>query len=70
MPEIILLITTLVVSLGDLLVNIFSICCSGRLKVEAPCIKVDHRENDKGFTKSEVDLMISETLERRRSAHF
>jgi hypothetical protein len=48
------LLTTLIVSIGDLVVNLGALCCKGRIKMNcSDCFTVEHNEND-GLTKSEV----------------
>jgi hypothetical protein len=48
------LLTTLIVSIGDLVVNLGTLCCKGRIKMNCNnCFTVEHNEND-GLTKSEV----------------
>lgn len=61
----ILVLSTLLVSIGDIIVNIFGFCCTGRLKIEAPCIKVEHTDKQ-SFTDSDLKKRV-EVLERRKS---
>ena len=45
--DIILLVSTLVVSLGDVFINLFGFCCQGRLKINCSgCCDIEHDECD------------------------
>ena len=43
----VLLVSTLVVSLGDVFINVFGLCCGGRLKIKcSSCCNIEHDECD------------------------
>lgn len=63
------LLATLLVSIGDILVNITGFCCSGRTTITTKCIKIDHNEDgDKSINDNDIEK-ISENVERRMSTH-
>ena len=65
----IVLIVTLIVSLGDLFVNLATACCSGRTKITTSKIKIEHSEKASKDSLDSDDIdRISDKLGRRFSA--
>lgn len=69
MPDLVL-ITTLIVSIGDVLVNIIGFCCAGRIRANCcgDCFSIEKDDDDtQKLTKEEVTAI--EDAVRRGSVH-
>lgn len=62
------LLTTLIVSIGDLFVNLFGLCCSGRCKVHSCCVDIEHNEKN-NLSESTIDTKIKEAIDEEHKAN-
>jgi hypothetical protein len=67
MPATILLVATLLISLGDVLINVFGLCCTGRCKLESCCFNFEHEQEPTSPIQTLSNDDIQAMLERRKS---
>ena len=64
----ILLVTTLIVSISDVLINLGTLCCSGRTKIKTKNIEITHSEYDKSNSLDSEEIeKITRKVHRRMS---
>jgi hypothetical protein len=57
-----LILSTLIVSVGDLAVNLLTVCCSGRCKSDCCGLHMEHSEGN--LTKSNIEDAFNNAMEK------
>lgn len=61
-------ISTLIVSVADMIFTAVLASCTGHLRCKCPCFEFEHDEEKRDITTDEAEK-IAEKVERRMSAH-